>query len=135
MRILALDYGKKHTGLALSDQLEITSRPLKTIHHQNDSQLLQSLSFVLQQYKIKLILIGLPKHKDGHPSPMTQAVKEISSAIETKFKIATVFVDEQYTSQIIQEQNPHTDKDHQHSLVANLLLKEYLLDPTRSKQN
>ena len=59
-RILALDFGKKRVGVAISDPLNITAQPLSTIVYKNDMDLWVNLDKVQQSFKISHIVLGKP---------------------------------------------------------------------------
>src|SRR5690606_41480654 len=64
-RIMALDYGKKRTGIAITDELKMIASGLTTV---NTSDLLKFLKDYFKQEKVELLLVGLPTQKDGTPS-------------------------------------------------------------------
>ena len=75
MRVLGLDYGTKTVGVAVSDPLEITARPLETIERKSAGKLRQTLARIEaiieeygaagQQEKIEKIVLGYPKNMNN----------------------------------------------------------------------
>ena len=65
MSILAIDFGLKRIGVAGTDDLEISSHPIKLIINKNDRSHIEELIGIIDERKPKLILIGLPFKDDG----------------------------------------------------------------------
>ncbi|MBL7662417.1 Holliday junction resolvase RuvX [bacterium] len=79
-KILALDVGDKRIGLACSDALGLTVRPLGTINRRDSYTKLKKL---IQVEKISKLLIGLPLLLDGSESLQTKKVKKFTAELET----------------------------------------------------
>ncbi len=71
-RILALDYGRKRIGLALSDELGLTAQPLVTLLRTNRRNDLRRLRDICRKHSVARILVGHPLHMTGEPSPMAE---------------------------------------------------------------
>lgn len=127
MKVLALDLGDKWTGVAISDALRITGRPLTTIETQN---IIPFLEMLLQDERIDTILLGYPKTLKGTESKQTIKTKEQGNELKNKFpSIAWVWWDERLTSkQAEQLMRPKTKEDKlaSHAVAAALLLLGYL---------
>lgn len=68
MRILALDYGDKTVGVAITDGLNLMAHPMNTIFREKPTKLRQTLSKIIEiidDNKVKTIVIGLPKNLDS----------------------------------------------------------------------
>ena len=65
MRILAIDYGSRRIGLALSDPTGTLARPLPFLPATDDAKLARELAAVAQEKEAGLILLGLPRHMNG----------------------------------------------------------------------
>lgn len=100
-RILAIDFGTKRIGIAITDPLKIFSIPLTTIL--NNSSLWKELDKIFDKYNIQLIIIGYPTNKDGTKSIITEEVEKFSESLYKKFKKNIEFVDERYSSSIAWE--------------------------------
>src|SRR5258705_3738506 len=64
-RLLALDLGAKRIGVAVSDELRITARPLPVISLQSWKKLLRQVAGLVQSFEAKGLVIGLPLRLDG----------------------------------------------------------------------
>ena len=78
--ILAIDYGKKRLGLALSDEFGVTSRPYATWTRINRRRDLARLRELVRQERVRLIVVGLPLHLNGMPSEMSEEAKSLRRA-------------------------------------------------------
>ncbi len=97
-RILAIDYGKKRTGIAVSDELRIIANGLTTIPS-------DTLIYWLKDYFLKenvgVILLGYPTNLDGSPTDITHKVEKIHKQLQHLFKDKEVILrDEWYTSKM-----------------------------------
>lgn len=72
MRILSVDYGKKRTGLAVTDPLQIIANGLVTV---NTSELLDFIRQYCQREEVETIVVGEPRQPDGSPSENLQRVR------------------------------------------------------------
>jgi putative holliday junction resolvase len=96
--ILAIDYGQKRLGLALSDEHGITSRPFATWERINRRRDLARLRELVRQQSVRRIVVGLPLHLDGTPSGMSEEAKAFATRVERALGIAVEMVDERLSS-------------------------------------
>jgi len=97
-RILALDFGKVRTGIAVTDELQIIASGLKTVA---TNELLPFLKNYLKQEKVELILLGKPKQMDNSDSESEVLIKPFLEKLEKTFpKIPLKRVDERFTSKM-----------------------------------
>ena len=97
-RILALDYGTKRTGVAVTDELQIIASGLTTVSTQ---ELMTFLSNYLEQEKVELILVGEPKQRDGSHSNVEKEIQKFLKRLRTKFPNMPVErEDERFTSKM-----------------------------------
>jgi len=95
MRILAIDYGKRKTGLALATSA--IAEPLFVIRHDNESELLAKLDRAIQQEEIDEIVLGISSGKMGKQQ------ERFGELLKTKFKLPVHFQDESLTTKLSQE--------------------------------
>jgi len=100
-RILAIDFGTKRIGIAITDPLKIFSIPLTTIL--NNSSIWKEFDKIFDKYNIQLIIIGYPTNKDGTKSIISEEVENFSESLNNKFQKNIEFVDERYSSSIAWE--------------------------------
>lgn len=95
-RILAIDYGKKRTGLAVTDVLQLIAGGLATVP---TGELLPYILRYVANEPVELILIGLPKQSDNSDSENAARVREFAARLRKQLtSVAIEFVDERYTS-------------------------------------
>jgi putative pre-16S rRNA nuclease len=96
--ILAIDYGKKRLGLALSDEYGVTSRPYATWTRINRRRDLARLRELVRQQGIRRIVVGLPLHLDGAPSGMSEEAKSFAARVEKALGLPVEMMDERLSS-------------------------------------
>lgn len=95
-RILAIDYGKKRVGIAVSDPCGIIATGLETVASHEIFQFLQTY---LQKEKVDLFVVGHPKQMDNSDSESMVYIKPFLTALKRKFpEIPIVMYDERFTS-------------------------------------
>lgn len=131
-RILALDYGKKRTGIAVTDPLKIIAQGLTTIDTQ---QLFDFLKNYISKENTERIIIGLPFNLDGTPTHSTAAVQHCIRRLKNTFPdIPVTPVDEANTSRMASQamvEMGMKKKDRQKKgtideIAATIILQEYL---------
>lgn len=95
-RILSIDYGKRRTGLAVSDPLQIIAGGLCTV---DTPQLLTYITDYVSREQVECIIIGLPVQPNGQPSENQARVREFTGRLRKALpQIPVEFWDERYTS-------------------------------------
>jgi putative Holliday junction resolvase len=100
-RILAIDYGEKRIGIAITDPLKMFSIPLTTIN--NNPNILINFEKIFRQYNIQKIVVGYPVNEDGSKTKLTEKIEKFSRKLKSKFNKEIVFIDERYSSSIAWE--------------------------------
>lgn len=131
-RILAIDYGKKRTGLAVTDPLKIIANGLATV----DTQLLfDFLKNYTSKEEVEKIIIGLPYQLDGSPTDATPSVLHCIRRLKNTFPtIPIVPVDEQFSSKMASramvemgmKKKDRQKKELIDEIAATILLQEYM---------
>jgi putative holliday junction resolvase len=131
-RILAIDYGGKRTGLAVTDPLQIIATGLTTI---DSKELIPFLKKYVAEEQVELIIIGLPKNwdeSDTHGTPLVEAaIKKIQKEFPA---IPLKTVDERYTSKMAKDamlemgmkKKDRRVKGNVDVIAATIILQEYL---------
>ena len=96
--ILAIDYGKKRLGLALSDEFGVISRPYATWTRINRRRDLARLRDLVRQEKVCRIVVGLPLRLDGTPSEMSEETKSFAGRVEKALGLPVEMMDERLSS-------------------------------------
>lgn len=131
-RILSIDYGKKRTGIAVSDPLKIIATGLCTVEA---TQLLNFLRDYFKKEQVDEIIIGMPTNWDDTDTHATPLVKKFIKVLQKTFPAITVKeVDERYTSKLAAQamlQMGLKKKERQNKalvdeIAATIMLQEYL---------
>jgi putative Holliday junction resolvase len=95
-RVLAIDYGRKRTGLAVTDVLRITANPLLTVETKN---LMEWLRTYLAQEPVDEVVVGLPTQMNGEESESMNYIRPFIGAFKKAFPtIPVTMYDERFTS-------------------------------------
>jgi len=97
-RFLAIDFGEKRVGLALSDPMKIIAKPFKTIFYSNQKDLINKIALIIKDEKIEKIILGLPKGLKGNNTSQTNIVIEFYNYIKNKIDTPIVMEDERLSS-------------------------------------
>lgn len=97
-KILAIDFGLKRTGLAITDDLKIIASGLDTV---DSKQLMEHLKTIVRKEKIDCIVVGEPKRLDGSDTDITENVRLLKKALEKEFPETKIdLFDERFTSKM-----------------------------------
>jgi putative holliday junction resolvase len=97
-RILALDYGTKRIGVALSDELGWTAQPLETLERRTLGRDIAHLQHLVQTHEVRQVVVGLPLRLDGEEGPAVQAVHEFVTHLGEALSVPIVTWDERMTT-------------------------------------
>ena len=131
-RILAIDFGLKRTGIAVTDPLKIIATGLQTVE---SSQLLHFLSDYFKKEEVECIVVGDPKNLDNTPSEISKEVEMLVEELKEKFPHKKIKkIDERFTSRMAQQVIYHSglkkkdrrDKSLIDKISAVLILQTYL---------
>jgi len=97
-RILAIDYGLKRTGIAVTDPLRIIATALETVE---TNKLFNFLTSYFQKEQVDQLVVGLPKRLNNKDTDMTAPVQKLVADLQAKFPDKPVaLIDERFTSSI-----------------------------------
>ena len=131
-RILAIDYGKRRTGLAVTDVLRLTANPLLTIE---TSQLLPWLETYTRHEPVDRIVVGYPRQMNGQDSETVPAIRAMEQQIRKRLPdIPVEEYDERFTSVLAHQamiaggmkKKQRQDKAAVDKLAACIILEGYL---------
>ena len=97
-RILAIDYGSKRIGLALSDELRITGQPYQTLVNTSFDENVRQIQDIVEKENVSVIIVGLPRRLDGSVGEMGQHAKELAKALREKLPIQVRMWDERFST-------------------------------------
>jgi putative Holliday junction resolvase len=97
-RLLALDLGEKRVGVAVSDELRITVRPLPFLRRTSWKQLLGAVADLLQRFDAQALVIGLPLNFDGTEGQAAKEARRLARNFQLSLEIPIYLQDERLTS-------------------------------------
>lgn len=97
-RILALDFGARNIGLAVTDELGFTAQGLPTLRRTNKRNDLDHLRRTIRQYGVSEIVMGLPLRMSGSEGIQSEKVQLFAEELRRKFKLPVHLFDERLTS-------------------------------------
>jgi putative Holliday junction resolvase len=131
-RILAIDYGKKRIGLAVTDPLQMLAQPLITV---DNEKIFDFLRDYFAKEQVETIVLGEPKHLDGKDTDATPLVAEFEIKLKEKFPdYPIVRIDERLTSRMAKQvlidagykKSDRRNKKLVDTVAAALILQTYL---------
>ena len=97
-RILAIDFGARNMGLAVSDELGVTAQGLPTYHRSNKKTDFDHLRRTIRHYNVSEIVMGLPLRMSGAEGIQAEKVHAFAEELRGKFKLPVHLFDERLTS-------------------------------------
>jgi putative Holliday junction resolvase len=130
-RILALDWGKRRIGVAVSDELRLTARGLPTIEHQNKQGTMEALARIVEQYQARLVIVGNPVHMSGAEGRGSQQATQFARTLARQTGVEIRLWDERLTTREAQRVLRETGAGRGNRaavdrLAAVLILQSYL---------
>ena len=131
-RILAIDYGSRRMGLAVSDPLGITAQGITTLQRKNKRADFSFLARVIRDYHVREIVLGYPLRLSGQEGTQSQRVAEFAEELRQKFQLPVHLWDERLTSaeanRVLREAELSIEKRTQavDRMSAVLILQSYL---------
>ena len=101
MRIMGLDFGSKTVGVAVSDPLGLTAQGVEIIRRKSENKLRQTLARIkelVDQYEVKTIVLGLPKHMNNDIGKRAGKSLEFREMLEKRTGLRVVMWDERLTT-------------------------------------
>jgi putative holliday junction resolvase len=128
-RCLGVDYGTKRVGLAISDSLGITARPLSVVPR---SAVVQEVVNLVKEHDVGTIVVGLPTGLSGDEGMSASEARKLADELGIAAGVEVILVDERYTSRMAEdallesgmkrrERRENVDK-----VAAAIILQDYL---------
>lgn len=100
-RVMAIDYGLRRVGIALSDPLKKFAYPYKTL--QNDKNLISNIIKIVIEMDVNVILIGIPDIDVGESNSISSKISDFKKKLSEQIKTEIIFWDENFSSKIAQQ--------------------------------
>ena len=128
-RILALDVGRRRTGVAVSDPTGVAAKPLPTIHHKNLKELLAAVLRILEEFDVVEVVVGIPERTDGRmENEMKVYIERVVDMLE-KSRIVVKKVPEWFTTReakSLLSRSQRREKGKIDAKAAQIILSSYL---------
>ena len=97
-RLIAIDLGAKRVGVAISDELRVTARPLDVIQRRSWKDLLSRVAAIIESYDARGLVIGLPLNLAGTEGPVAADARRIAENFRRSLSLPVFLQDERLTT-------------------------------------
>ncbi|HEX8749180.1 MAG TPA: Holliday junction resolvase RuvX [Pyrinomonadaceae bacterium] len=131
-RLLSLDLGRKRVGVAVSDELWLTVRPLEALPRTNWKKLLRQISEIAGSFDAQALVLGLPLRMDGTEGEEAQEARRLARNFELSLNLPVFMQDERLTSReaetgLREEGFSHEDlRERVDSRAAAIILEDFI---------
>ncbi len=131
-RIMALDYGSKRIGVALSDPMQIFAKAYGVIPNTGFEHVLAKVQEIIREQAVGAVVIGMPYAIDGTNTPKTLETMDFLDSLKNKLHLPVVSWDERYSSAEAETELKRMGKSWQDArkmvdaMAAAMILKSYL---------
>jgi len=133
LTILSFDYGTRRVGVAVGNSITQSGQALKTITALNSDALFQEIESILKEWQPDQLVVGRPVHPDGAPHEMTAKAVRFGNQLHGRFHLPVAWVDERYTSAVLEGDPKMHDNLDAHSAV--LILEQYFAEQSAKSLN
>ncbi|MCI8878962.1 MAG: Holliday junction resolvase RuvX [Oscillospiraceae bacterium] len=98
MRIMAIDYGDAHTGLAVSDATGLLAGYVEVVHSRRTGEVLAAVERLAAEYSVDEIVLGYPKNMDGSLGPRAEKAEAFAQELRGRVSLPVVLWDERRTT-------------------------------------
>ncbi|MEG0073135.1 MAG: Holliday junction resolvase RuvX [Clostridia bacterium] len=134
-RILAIDYGEKRVGVAITDPLGYTAQGLPTIEiNGSDKKFFKAIEALVKEKEITEIVIGYPKHMNGDISDKARKIDTFIPRLETLVKVVAKWDERLTTAASYGVMRELGIKQTQKNIYADKLAATYILEGYMSKK-
>lgn len=126
--VLAFDFGLKRIGVAVGNTLIRQAQPLTVIVEATNDAKFAAIEALIREWQPQRCVVGLPSHPDGAEHEMTVRCRRFANQLNGRFGVATVLVDERYSSAVI----PQRRGEAIDAQAAAIILQQYFNDYAES---
>jgi len=128
-KILGIDFGRKRTGIALSDEEKKYAFMQETVENQKED-LFEKIKRYYDNEKIEKVVIGLPLNFNGKEADACREVRQFAKNLKSKLEVEIEFQDERLTSKmtasLFKEKEVKLSKQKTDQAAARIILQDYL---------
>ncbi|MBU3627573.1 Holliday junction resolvase RuvX [Polynucleobacter sp. AP-Reno-20A-A9] len=126
LTVMAFDYGTRRVGVAVGNSVTKAGQALKTIAAPSSDVLFQTIEKLLKEWQPDQLVVGRPVHPDGTPHEMTGKAVRFGNQLNGRFQLPVSWVDERYTSAVLEGDSKMHDNLDSHS--AALILEQFFAE-------
>ena len=136
MRVLGVDFGLRHLGIALSDEGGLLARPLRVVHVTSVRDAPDAVAEVATEAEARTIVVGVPLGLEGEERrEEVRRVERFAHALRKRSGLEVFLVDESLSTREAEQQAPGAREDDpkRHAQAAAVILQRWLDRPRKSK--
>ena len=126
LTVMSFDFGTRRVGVAVGNSMTQSGQALKTIAAPSNDALFQAIESLLKEWQPDQIVVGRPVHPDGVSHEMTAKATRFGNQLHGRFHLPVHWVDERYTSVVLESNSEMQDNLDAHSAV--LILEQYFAE-------
>jgi putative Holliday junction resolvase len=136
--VLAFDFGKKFTGVAVGESSVRVAHPLVLITAESNVTRMDDIAALVAEWKPGFLVVGLPLSMDGTEHELTRRCRRFARQLESRFRLPVRMVDERLSSAAAEEalqaagRGGRKHKLYTHQVSAQIILQSYFDDPGSS---
>ncbi|HEY9277450.1 MAG TPA: Holliday junction resolvase RuvX [Methylotenera sp.] len=96
--VMAFDFGERRIGIAVGEHLINSTNPLTTIDNESNEVRFATITQLVNEWRPKLLVVGLPLSLDGSETEVTQLCKKFARRLNGRFNLPVIMIDERYSS-------------------------------------
>ena len=123
MKVLALDYGRARTGVAVSDPTALLARPLCVVERAASEDGLARLAELVAETAVDRVVVGMPLTMRGEHGEQARETERFVEALRARTNVSVVTFDERFTTDLAEQSPSRTAED---ARAAAHLLSSYL---------
>ena len=132
--VMAFDYGTRRVGVAVGNSVSKSGQALKMIAAPNSDAMFGEIEDLLKEWQPDRLIVGVPVYPDGTEHEMTAKARRFGNQLNGRFQLPIEWVDERYTSVVLEDDRRMQDNLDAHS--AALILEQYFSESAlRSKDS
>ena len=126
LTIMAFDFGTRRIGVAIGNTLTQAGQPLKAVSEGSGNAYFKVIAGLLKEWQPNRLVVGMPRHPDGAEHEMSAKARRFGNQLHGRFGLPVDWVDERYTSAVL-EVDPDM-RDNLDARSAVLILEQYFLE-------
>ena len=131
--VMAFDYGTRRVGVAVGNSVSNSGQALKMIAAPNSDAMFGEIEDLLKEWQPDRLIVGVPVYPDGTEHEMTAKARRFGNQLNGRFQLPIEWVDERYTSVVLEDDPRMQDNLDAHS--AALILEQYFAESALSSKD